>query len=393
VSAPSLHTVRRDEVGAPCVTVVTRRVYALPAFDGALVHGAPAPLVPADADDPLCAGGDLMALARPGTDVIVRACAHSLGGPVAAMEVSVAVHDAGPSLRLRLCKRLRVTGDRSVVLDPLTGELAFTEPTPFVEMPLTWERAYGGCDEGAIARYVPDALDALLGTDGLYRHPRNEVGRGYTVSGDLASLAALRLPNVEDPVDLLTPARLVLSDPEHWPRSPVAAGFAAVPAHWWPRSAWLGMGSGSSLPPADFPEVRAGLIPAELVACESLDRLTERRDRRWFHAAAPGLWGETLVGNETVVLTGLHPRRRQVVVTLPDERPRVTLRLGERAFTAEAALRSVEVDVEAGTVALVWTASAPLPGVLGRRDLDGLTHEIDWPQPRTDTPSTRSPLP
>ena len=202
MSAPSLHTVRRDEVGAPCVTVVTRRVYALPAFDGALVHGAPAPLVPADADDPLCAGGDLMALARPGTDVIVRACAHSLGGPVAAMEVSVAVHDAGPSLRLRLCKRLRVTGDRSVVLDPLTGELAFTEPTPFVEMPLTWERAYGGCDEGAIARYVPDALDALLGTDGLYRHPRNEVGRGYTVSGDLASLAALRLPNVEDPVDL-----------------------------------------------------------------------------------------------------------------------------------------------------------------------------------------------
>jgi hypothetical protein len=85
-----------------CAAVVTRRVYALPSFDGALVHGAPAPLVPADADDPLCAGGDLMALARPGTDVIVRACAHSLGGPVAAMAIANgAWFGGGPGIGLK----------------------------------------------------------------------------------------------------------------------------------------------------------------------------------------------------------------------------------------------------------------------------------------------------
>lgn len=381
MSPASVHSLHRDERGAPCVSVVTRRAYALPAFDGALTHGAPAPLVDADPDDPLCAGGDLMAIARPGTDVVVRAHAHSIDGPVRSMEVSVAVHDVGPSLRPRLSRRLRVFGDRSVVLDPMTGAPAFTDPAPFVEMPLTWERAYGGRDEAAIAGHVPDAIDALVGADDLYRYPRNDVGCGYTVSGGLAALAALRLPNVEDPDDLLTPARLVRRDHDDWVSAPTPAGFLAVAPHWWPRAAWLGLGAGSQAPPADFPEVRRGIVPAELVACGSLAGAAARRDRRWFHAAAAGLWGETLRGDETVVLTGLHPRRRQVVVTLPDERPRVTLCAGGDRFAMEPALRAVEIDVEAGTVSLVWVATVALPWVLGRGDLEGMSHEIDWTQP------------
>jgi hypothetical protein len=381
VSPASHHTVRRDERGFVCATVVTRRVYPLPARDGVLSGGAPASLVAADPDDPVAAGGDLLAVARPGTDVIVSAHAHSVDGPVAAMDVSVAVHDLAAPLRPRLYKRLRVIGDRAVALDPLTGAASFTAPQPFVEMPLSWDRAYGGRDDHARARHVPDEIDELLGTDDLYRYPRNDLGRGYTVSPDHAALSALRLPNVEDPADLLTPARLVLGALHEWPRSPVAAGFGAVPAHWWPRSAWLGMGSGSPLPSADFIEVRTGLVPEELTTCDSIAQLTDRRDRRWFHTAALGLWGETLAGNETVVLTGMHPHRRQVTITLPDERPRVTVRLGGRSLAADAALRTVEIDLLVGTVALVWTASVALADVYGRRDLDGLSHEIDWPQP------------
>ena len=140
----------------------------------------------------------------------------------------------------------------------------------------------------------------------------------------------------------------------------------------------LGLGSGSDAPSADFPEVRLGLLPPELTACGSIEEGAARRDRRWFHTAAPGLWGETLSGDETVVLTGMHPRRRQVIVTLPDERPGVTVRLGDRRLAAEASLRTVEVDLEADTVSLVWVASVELPWSLGRRDLDGLSHEIEW---------------
>jgi len=363
--------------GSVFATVVTRRVYALPSFDGALTRGAPAPLVSADPNDPLAAGGDLLAIGRPGTDVVIKAHAHSLDGPVPSMDVSVAVHDVGRSLRPRFFKRLRVIGDRSVVVDPLTRERTFSAPAPFVEMPLTWERAYGGRDDAALARHVPDEVDELLGTADLYRYPRNDVGCGYTVSGDLS---ALRLPNVEDPADLLTPERLVLDAHDHWPRQPVSAGFDAVPAHWWPRSAWLGLGCGSSVPAVDFPEVRGGEVPADLVTCDSLEQLGSRRDRRWFHAAAPGLWGDTLCGDETVVLTGMHPRRRQVVVTLPDERPRVTLRAGDRVEAMTPSLRTVEIDVEAETVALVWTATVALPWVLGRGDLHEMSHEIDWQQ-------------
>lgn len=377
MSPSSMLTVHADEAGLVHASVVARRVYALPAFDGALTHGAPAPLVPVDPDDPRSAGGDLLAIARPGTDLVVRAHAHSLDGPVAAMEVSVAVHDTARSLKPRLFKRLRVIGDRTVGLDPLTGDAAFTAPRPFVEMPLTWERAYGGRDEAALARHVPGELDALLGTSDLYRYPRNELGCGYTVSGDLASLASLRLPNVEDPGDLLTPARLVLRDPDRWPLQPVSAGFDAVPPHWWPRSAWLGVGSGSEVAPGDFPEVRRGELPAALVTCESLEQVGVRRDPRWFHAAAPGMWGETFRGDETVVLTGMHPRRRQVSFTLPDEAPRMTLRMRGRVEAMAAALRSVEVDVEAETVALVWSATVALPWVRGRGDLREMSYEID----------------
>ena len=373
-SHQSVHT---GDDGSVYATVVTRRVYALPSFDGALTRGAPAPLVSADPADPLSAGGDLLAIARPGTDVVIKAHAHSLDGPVPSMDVSVAVHDVGRSLRPRLFKRLRVFGDRSVTLDPLTAQPVFSAPAPFVEMPLTWDRAYGGRDTTAMARHVPTELDELLGTSDLYRYPRNDVGCGYTVSADLT---ALRLPNVEDPADLLTPDRLVLRNPDHWPRSPVSAGFDAVPAHWWPRSAWLGLGSGSSASPEDFTEVRSGDVPADLVACESLEQLGSRRDRRWFHAAAPGLWGDTLRGDETVVLTGMHPRRRQVVVTLPDECPRVTLRAGDRVEAMTSSLRTVEIDVEAETVALVWTATVALPWVRGRADVAGMSHEIDWQQ-------------
>lgn len=373
----SRHSVHTADDGSVHAAVVTRRVYALPSFDGALTRGAPAPLVSADPADPLSAGGDLLAIARPGTDVVIKAHAHSLTGPVASLDVSVAVHDTARSLCPRLFKRLRVIGDRSVVVDPVTGAASFTEPVPFAEMPLTWERAYGGRDDAALAHYVPDEVDELLGTADLYRYPRNDVGRGYTASADLS---ALRLPNVEDPDDLLTPERLVLRDPDLWPRQPVPAGFDAVPAHWWPRSAWLGLGSGSGVPAADFPEVRRGEVPAELVALDSLEELGQRRDRRWFHAAAPGLWGEALRGDETFVLTNLHPRRRNVTFTLPDEAPRVTLRIGDRVEAMSASLRTVEVDVEAGTVALVWTADAALPWVRGRGDLREMSHEIDWAQ-------------
>ena len=83
-SHQSVHT---GDDGSVYATVVTRRVYALPSFDGALTHGAPSPLVSADPADPLSAGGDLLAIARPGTDVVIKAHAHSLDGPVPSMDV------------------------------------------------------------------------------------------------------------------------------------------------------------------------------------------------------------------------------------------------------------------------------------------------------------------
>jgi hypothetical protein len=61
-----------------------------------------------------------------------------------------------------------------------------SDPDPFTELPMTWERAYGGAAE-IDGRRIP--------------HPDNALGRGYLVPG--APVEGVPLPNLEDPAALL----------------------------------------------------------------------------------------------------------------------------------------------------------------------------------------------
>jgi len=136
--------------------------------------GEPWPVGP----DPLeIEGGELdgeLPFYRRGVDVIVVGTAHSpWGEPVPALDVEVTV---GSALR----RTVRVFGDRYWVEG--RGGPVMTAPEPFMSMPLTWERAFGGEGE---AEAGPVAYGA------------NPVGRGFYLSADEA-LGSL-LPNLEDP--------------------------------------------------------------------------------------------------------------------------------------------------------------------------------------------------
>ncbi len=96
-------------------------------------------------------------------EYIVHGSAYAPGG-VALTELAVGVR-VGP-----LQKQLRVSGDRFWI-----GRRRASDPQPFVEMPLSWDRAYGGPE-----------------------FPRNPLGRGR-VEVELFGQRAVPLANVEDP--------------------------------------------------------------------------------------------------------------------------------------------------------------------------------------------------
>jgi len=74
-----------------------------------------------------------------------------------------------------------------------------------------------------------------------YLYPRNPCGRGYLVEATPEGFAGLRLPQLEDPGDPLTAARLADSSIARWQRLPLPWSTGWVNYSWYPRIAFLGV--------------------------------------------------------------------------------------------------------------------------------------------------------
>jgi hypothetical protein len=163
-------------------------------------------------------------------DVMLLGSATSAVGPAAELTVTLSVGEVS--------QRLRVVGDRALGAD---GRVS--APRPFREMPLTWERAFGGSAIVEIDHDSPVLVQDIA----------NPVGRGLDVAAKARALAdqfgcppgfprfdpVRRLPNVlpdtNDAAELAPPAvgwapRAVaqLSDPHF--RGDPAFVFASAPA-------------------------------------------------------------------------------------------------------------------------------------------------------------------
>jgi hypothetical protein len=140
---------------------------------------------------------------KPGTDILVRGDAIAPKGKrVTALDV---VLRAGP-----IQKRLRVTGNR-IWTKSVLGGIVMSSPEPFEQMPVIYERAYGGWDRSA-----PDVEQHRL--DG-----RNPVGIGFAVR--LENVDGLQVPNIEYPEQLIAA----------WTDRPPVAGLNVVDSAWSPR--------------------------------------------------------------------------------------------------------------------------------------------------------------
>jgi len=239
-------------------------------------------------------------LAKTTTDIIVNGTAYAPGTrPVLSVDVAVTVGS--------ISKSLRVFGDRSWDLRGL-----LSSPVPFVAMPITYERAFGGIDPGS---QNPDV-------DWYWPNP---VGTGFA-AGDRGVLS-LRAPNIEYATDNI----------RSWKARPRPAGFGVIGPNWRERADLAGTYD------KDWADHRQPLLPHDF-------------DMRHFQSVpsdqqAPAF----LSGGEAVSLVNLTPSGRLTFVL-----PTVDLQFesrftdDERRAHGPARLHTVILEPDAPSVSLVW---------------------------------------
>ncbi len=213
-----------------------------------------------------------MGMPKPHSEVLLAGAAFApKGQPVRHMEVSLQV---GP-----LKKRLSVTGDRQLIRG-LVPSFRITPPEPFVRMPLTYTRAFGGPG---------------------YAH--NPTGKGYEPRMSLNKDSEVPLPNIE------TPGKRIKRPGQR----EMPAGFGPLDLGWPHRQKKAGTYNDRWLK-HDFPGYP--------------------KDVDWsIHNAAaddqqhPGFWK----GGEPYCLTGMHPDFPVIEGHLPAWTTRVFVEVEQKA--------------------------------------------------------------
>lgn len=303
-----------DREGVPVAVAVTKATYAIrpegltlaeekqPIFHAGQPYGKPGKS--SYRYEPECA------YFKPATDVVLIGNATAPRGAATQVEVEFRV---GP-----LRKKAAVFGDR-FWFSGFTGP-TLTGPQPFQEMPLIYERAFGGWDRSHAdpERHVPDS--------------RNRLGCGFQKK--FGREDRLPLPNVEDPNDLI-------SDMNSRP-NPVGFGFTNP--DWQPRAKLAGTFDDAWM------QDRMPALPADF-------------DVRFFNAASPGLIAKGyLLGNESVRITGCSVEQ-YAGFDLPGTPPPVCHFhiAGQNSQPMSAALDTVVVNMIERIVTLTWRCHAALP--------------------------------
>jgi hypothetical protein len=274
------------------------------------------------------------------TDVVVVGKAHApQGRPTRSVDVSVEV--AGTR------KVVRVIGDRRCIFRENRAP-AFTEPEKFTTMEMRYERAYGGKD----LRSNPQLP---------FYYPRNHKGTGVAVKNVRDVVEGLALPNLEDPQDLLAPERVILQEPERWNAQPLPQGIGWFQPTWYPRCSFVGAMPAYVGPDDVMREEKLGIVPKGQIALARQLKLPGY-DVRFNNGASLGLVLPFLKGSETVRLTNLTPDG-DLSFSLPGERPRITLDLGEGEQELTPVMHTLCVRLDAMQADVIWRGALPYPGI------------------------------
>jgi hypothetical protein len=277
---------------------------------------------------------------KPCSELILIGKAYApTGRTVESMEVSLSVGS--------MTKTIYVLGERECRHIPGRPP-AFTEPRPFREMEIRYERAFGGKDE------ISDPQIPLS-------YPRNDMGCGFVLKNIREKVEGLSLPNLEDPNDLITPERIILEDPYRWNSLPLPQGFGWMHRSWYPRSSLIG-----SLPPFVDPdevmrEEALGLVPRRQVALARQFKLPSLHPF-FQNGASIGLAFSSFSGTEPIRLSGLTPCGT-LAFELPGDKPKLMLDIGLGEHGLEPFLHTVCVRSDDMQVDLIWRGAHRHPGL------------------------------
>ena len=271
---------------------------------------------------------------KPSVDVVVIGKAYATGGgSTSQMTVTVRVADRE--------KSILVFGDRDCHYRENASPV-FSDPMPFTEMEIRYERAYGGRDEKSITE-IP------------FFYPRNYMGTGTALRNIKEVIEGLVLPNLEDPDDRLTPERIILGEPQHWPNQPLPQGFGWFQRTWYPRSCFVGSYPAFVDVGTVTTEERLGLLPKNHIALAKQFRLPSF-DARFNNGASFGMSFSHLQGDETISLSGLSPDGL-LKFSLPGETPEILLDIGLGEQQLQARLDTVSIRPDDLEVDLIWRGS------------------------------------
>ncbi len=314
-----------------------------------------------------------------GTDVVIKGAAYAPEGrKVRELTVSARVEKSE--------FRINVFGNR--VCRWNNGRIHFSEPEPFVSMPLDYAHAYGGSDESARTELDTEHLEALkpyithdLSAANLCVYRRNSNGKGYLIhEGEHAD--GMQLPNLEDPDDLLTPETLAVEDANKWYYRPRPVCYDWLDIDDLPRAAYLGLTCDQAI--WRFPKAGERPIQEELLGYFPPGFLTpkplkESFSERVVNGASVGLIFPFMKGNEEISLVHMDPEYPTFTFRLPDDKPRFFITpLLEKEVRAEPRLHSIIVEKEQNRVSLVWGAEVETKYPYGTEQTKKVEHAVNW---------------
>ena len=239
-------------------------------------------------------------LCKPSSDIILTGQACAPG------RKQVRMLDAHLSVGSK-AMTVRVIGDR------MWDQGQMSSPLPFEVMPLTYERAYGGVVVDPETGNVVSACE------------QNPVGTGHTRGLGRNKTNGIRLPNLEDPQNLISSLN---SQPE-----PVC--FACTAPSWQPRIGYAGTYD------EQWQTTRAPYLPADF-------------DSRFFNMAHPRMiYPAYLQGGEPVRLANLH-KDGPIAFSLPVLQPSTSVLISGSAVPLTPNLETLSIDTENATFSMIW---------------------------------------
>jgi len=296
------------------------------------------------------------------------------------------VLDAGFSIQHK-AHGIRVFGQRKLQIQ--AGQVSFTAPEPFEEVPLIWEEAYGGHDihneeTGDIwdLKALGESISKDLSHLNLSRYRRNPIGKGFIMKLKPEHDGFL-LPRVEMAHDLLTPKKLESPKPIDWHFQPMPACFDWSHYHWFPRIAFMAeklFGKvDEALPqkPA-LPEYAYGYTRDDLFKKAPAHELI--RHPRMFNGAHPALQIPNKKQDLNISLWHMDPDQPEFSFKIPYDPPRISMNVPaeSKTYKDKAFLSNVVIDMNKKEIITTWHSLIQSKYPITDENKDKISVQVDW---------------